>query len=318
MDQYGGVMNASDTSETSTPTVPGTSDASAPEDLITNSSDDSPVSAQAVATPTASTPTASMPTVSGGEAIPADSEPSLTGESLDVAPDDEMQPVSSAAAMADERADEQAEEQAKEQAKEQAEEQAEERDPSIDQMSSSDDQSSGQMERTGESPEAKNDGSDQPKKTRAPRTPKVAAPKAPEGGGSVGAIVERVVRLSALGEIQIAALGRLLNVGLPDDQIARLTRLTTASLGPSGTSGNESLATVLGLESANPIHVGVQLGRLAPTALPDVYRCVFALTGQTAPSLPRGDSAVFAVADALATLSTDEFVLARALTSALE
>lgn len=312
MDQYGGVMNASDTSETSTPTVPVTSDAPAlaGEDLITESSGDSSASMPTDSMPTDSMPTDSMPTDSDSGPITADSEPALTAESVGDTLDAEVQPLSSATAMADERADQQAHQQAGEQ--------AEERDPSVDQMSSSEDQSSGQMERTGEPPEAKGDGSDQPKKTRAPRTPKAAAPKTPEGGGSVGAIVERVVRLSALDEIQIAALGRLLNVGLPDDQIARLTRLTTASLGPSGTSGNESLATVLGLESANPIHVGVQLGRLAPTALPDVYRCVFALTGQTAPSLPRGDSAVFAVADALATLSSDEFVLARALTAALE
>jgi hypothetical protein len=155
------------------------------------------------------------------------------------------------------------------------------------------------------------------KKTRAPRTPK-APGKPVEAGGSIGTIVERVVRMTTLSDDHAAALGRLFNVSLPEDYVARLTRLTGASLGPIGSGAAEALAIVLGLESANPIHVGVQLGRLAATALPDVYRCAHALTGETAPALPKGDNAVFAVADVLATLTADDFALARALSSALE
>jgi hypothetical protein len=155
------------------------------------------------------------------------------------------------------------------------------------------------------------------KKTRAPRTPK-APGKPVEAGGSITTIVERVVRMTTLSDEHAAALGRLFNVSLPEDYVARLTRLTGASLGPIGSGAAEALSIVLGLESANPIHVGVQLGRLAATSLPDVYRCAHALTGETAPALPKGDNAVFAVADVLATLTTDDFALARALSSALE
>ena len=155
------------------------------------------------------------------------------------------------------------------------------------------------------------------KKMRAPRTPK-APGKPVEAGGSIGTIVERVVRMTTLSDEHAAALGRLFNVSLPEDYVARLTRLTGASLGPIGSGAAEALAIVLGLESANPIHVGVQLGRLAATSLPDVYRCAHALTGETAPALPKGDNAVFAVADVLATLTADDFALARALSSALE
>jgi hypothetical protein len=155
------------------------------------------------------------------------------------------------------------------------------------------------------------------KKTRVPRTPK-APGKPVEAGGSIGTIVERVVRMTTLSDEHAAALGRLFNVSLPEDYVARLTRLTGASLGPIGSGAAEALAIVLGLESANPIHVGVQLGRLAATSLPDVYRCAHALTGETAPALPKGDNAVFAVADVLATLTADDFALARALSSALE
>jgi hypothetical protein len=155
------------------------------------------------------------------------------------------------------------------------------------------------------------------KKARAPRTPK-APGKPVEAGGSIGSIVERVVRMTTLSDDHAAALGRLFNVSLPEDYVARLTRLTGASLGPIGSGAAEALAIVLGLESANPIHVGVQLGRLAATALPDVYRCAHALTGETAPALPKGDNAVFAVADVLATLTADDFALARALSAALE
>jgi hypothetical protein len=124
--------------------------------------------------------------------------------------------------------------------------------------------------------------------------------------------------MTTLSDDHAAALGRLFNVSLPEDYVARLTRLTGASLGPIGNGASEALTIVLGLESANPIHVGVQLGRLAATSLPDVYRCAHALTGETAPPLPKGDNAVFAVADVLATLTTDDFALARALSSALE
>ena len=155
------------------------------------------------------------------------------------------------------------------------------------------------------------------KKTRAPRTPK-AAGKPAEAGGSIGTIVERVVRMTTLTDEHAAALGRLFNVSLPEDYVARLTRLTGASLGPIGTGAVEALAIVLGLESANPIHVGVQLGRLAATSLPDVYRCAHALTGEPAPALPKGDHAVFAVADVLATLTVEDFALAKALSAALE
>jgi hypothetical protein len=155
------------------------------------------------------------------------------------------------------------------------------------------------------------------KKTRAPRTPKAPA-KPAEASGSIGTIVERVVRMTTLSDDHAAALGRLFNVSLPEDYVARLTRLTGASLGPIGSGAAEALAIVLGLESANPIHVGVQLGRLAAPSLPDVYRCAHALTGETAPALPKGDNAVFAVADVLATLTADDFALARALSSALE
>jgi hypothetical protein len=155
------------------------------------------------------------------------------------------------------------------------------------------------------------------KKPRASRTPKAPA-KPVEAAGSIITIVERVVRMTALSEEHGAALARLFNVSLPDDYIARLTRLTGASLGPIGSGAAEALTIVLGLESANPIHVGVQLGRLAATSLPDVYRCAHALTGETAPALPKGDNAVFAVADVLATLTADDFALARALSSALE
>jgi hypothetical protein len=154
------------------------------------------------------------------------------------------------------------------------------------------------------------------KRTRAPRAPKAPA-KSPEAG-SVAIVVERVVRLTLLGENEIAALGRLLNVGVPDDQVARLTRLTAVSLGAAGKTASEALAIVIGLEAANPIHVGVQLGRLAATALPDVYRCIHALTGETAPALAKGDQAVFAVADVLATLTPEAFTLAQALRSALD
>lgn len=155
------------------------------------------------------------------------------------------------------------------------------------------------------------------KKARAPRTPKVAN-KTAEPGGSIASIVERVVRMTALSEEHAAALGRLFSVTLPEDYVARLTRLTGASLGPIGSSASEALAIVLGLESANPIHVGVQLGRLAPSSLPDVYRCAYALTGEAAAPLPKGDTAVFAVADVLATLTNEDFALARALSTALE
>jgi hypothetical protein len=155
------------------------------------------------------------------------------------------------------------------------------------------------------------------KKTRAPRTPKVAG-KTAEAGGSITTIVERVVRMTALSDEHAAALGRLFSVSLPEDYVARLTRLTGASLGPIGSGASEALTIVLGLESANPIHVGVQLGRLAATSLPDVYRCAHALTGETAPPLPKGDNAVFAVADVLATLTTEDFALARTLSTALE
>lgn len=155
------------------------------------------------------------------------------------------------------------------------------------------------------------------KKTRAPRTPK-APGKPVEASGSIGTIVERVVRMTTLSDEHAAALGRLFNVSLPEDYVARLTRLTGASLGPIGSGAAEALAIVLGLESANPIHVGVQLGRLAATSLPDVYRCAHALTGETAPALPKGDNAVFAVADVLATLTADDFALAKALSTALE
>ncbi len=161
------------------------------------------------------------------------------------------------------------------------------------------------------------EATDGAKKTRAPRVPKAPA-KPVEAGGSIATIVERVVRLTTLSEEHSAALGRLFNVSLPEDYVPRLTRLTGASLGPIGSSASEALAIVLGLESANPIHVGVQLGRLAPTALPDVFRCAHALTGETAIALPKGDNAVFAVADVLATLTTDDFALAKALSSALE
>lgn len=153
------------------------------------------------------------------------------------------------------------------------------------------------------------------KKPRAPRAPK-AAPKPPEGG-SITAVVERAVRMTMLADVHAAALGRLFNISLPDDHIAKLTRLTGISLGQIGTSTAEALAIVLSLESANPIHVGVQLGRLPTTSLPDVYRCAHALTGATPPALPKGDSAVFAVADVLATLTADDFALARALSEAL-
>jgi hypothetical protein len=155
------------------------------------------------------------------------------------------------------------------------------------------------------------------KKQRASRTPKAPA-KPVEAAGSIITIVERVVRMTALSEEHGAALARLFNVSLPDDYVARLTRLTGASLGPIGSGAAEALTIVLGLESANPIHVGVQLGRLAATSLPDVYRCAHALTGEIAPALPKGDNAVFAVADVLATLTADDFALARALSSALE
>ncbi len=155
------------------------------------------------------------------------------------------------------------------------------------------------------------------KKPRAQRTPK-AAGKPVELGGSITTIVERVVRMTTLSDEHCAALGRLFNVSLPEDYVARLTRLTAASLGPIGNGAAEALAIVLGLESANPIHVGVQLGRLATASLPDVYRCAHALTGETAPALPKGDNAVFAVADVLATLTADDFALARALSTALE
>ena len=155
------------------------------------------------------------------------------------------------------------------------------------------------------------------KKTRAPRTAKTPG-KPVEAGGSIATIVERVVRMTTLTDEHAAALGRLFHVSLPEDYVARLTRLTGASLGPIGNSASEALGIVLGLESANPIHVGVQLGRLAATALPDVYRCVHALTGEPAPALPKGDNAVFAVADVLATLTSDDFALARALSTALE
>ncbi len=152
------------------------------------------------------------------------------------------------------------------------------------------------------------------KKPRAARAPKL--PITAEAS-SVTAIVERVVRLSTLDEAHTAALGRLFNITLPDERVARLTRLTAISLSPIGNSSAEALAIVLSLESANLIHVGVQLGRLAPTALPDVFRCAHALTGSTAPNLAKGDLAVFAVADVLATLTTDEFTLARALRESL-
>jgi hypothetical protein len=165
--------------------------------------------------------------------------------------------------------------------------------------------------------EASNSDQGEAKKTRAPRTPK-AASKTAEPGGSITSIVERVVRMTALSEEHAVALGRLFSVSLPDDYVARLTRLTGASLGPIGNGAAEALAIVLGLESANPIHVGVQLGRLAQSSLPDVYRCAHALTGEAAPPLPKGDTAVFAVADVLATLTTNDFALARALSSALE
>ena len=155
------------------------------------------------------------------------------------------------------------------------------------------------------------------KKARAPRTPK-APGKPVEAGGSIATIVERVVRMTTLSDEHAAALGRLFNVSLPEDYVARLTRLTGASLGPVGSGAAEALAIVLGLESANPIHVGVQLGRLAPTSLPDVYRCAHALTGEAAPALPKGDNAVFAVADVLATLTAEDFALAKALSAALE
>ncbi len=154
------------------------------------------------------------------------------------------------------------------------------------------------------------------KRTRAARAPK-AATKSPEAG-SVAVVVERVVRLTLLSDSEIAALGRLLNVGVPEEQVARLTRLTAVSLGAAGKTGSEALAIVIGLEAANPIHVGVQLGRLAATALPDVYRCIHALTGETAPALAKGDQAVFAVADVLATLTPEAFRLAQALRSALD
>lgn len=160
------------------------------------------------------------------------------------------------------------------------------------------------------------DSIDVGKKTRAPRVPK--APAKPTEAGSVTAIVERVVRLSSLDEAHVAALARLLNISLPDDQVARLTRLTAISLGPVGNNAAEALAIVLGLESANLIHVGVQLGRLAPAALPDVYRCAHALSGSSAPALPKGDPAVFAVADVLATLTTEDFTLARSLQESLQ
>lgn len=153
------------------------------------------------------------------------------------------------------------------------------------------------------------------KKPRAPRTPK--PPMAKNENSSVGAIVERVVRLTALDPAHADALGRLFAVALPEDNIVRLTRLTTTSLGPIGNAAAEALAIVVNLESANQIHVGVQLGRLAPAALPDVYRCAHALTGEQAGPLPKGDNAVFAVADALATLTAAEFAVARALVSAL-
>jgi hypothetical protein len=155
------------------------------------------------------------------------------------------------------------------------------------------------------------------KKARAPRMSK-ASSKPVEAGGSITTIVERVVRMTTLNDEHSAALARLFNVSLPEDYVARLTRLTGASLGPIGSSAAEALTIVLGLESANPIHVGVQLGRLAATSLPDVYRCAHALTGETAVALPKGDNAVFAVADVLATLTAEDFVLARALSSALE
>ena len=161
------------------------------------------------------------------------------------------------------------------------------------------------------------DQADVAKKTRAPRVPK-APTKPVEAAGSITTIVERVVRMTTLSDEHSAALARLFNVSLPEDYVARLTRLTAASLGPLGSGAAESLTIVLGLESANPIHVGVQLGRLAPTSLPDVYRCAHALTGETAPALPKGDTAVFAVADVLATLTTSDFALAKALSAALE
>jgi hypothetical protein len=153
------------------------------------------------------------------------------------------------------------------------------------------------------------------KKARAPRAPK-AAPK-PVEGGSITAVVERAVRMTLLADEHAAALGRLFNISLPDDHIAKLTRLTGISLGQIGTTTAEALAIVLSLESANPIHVGVQLGRLPITSLPDVYRCAHALTGSTPPALPKGDSAVFAVADVLATLTAEDFALARSLSVAL-
>lgn len=161
------------------------------------------------------------------------------------------------------------------------------------------------------------DQADGAKKTRAPRVPK-APTKPVEAAGSITTIVERVVRMTTLSDEHSAALARLFNVSLPEDYVARLTRLTAASLGPIGSGAAESLTIVLGLESTNPIHVGVQLGRLAPTSLPDVYRCAHALTGETAPALPKGDTAVFAVADVLATLTTSDFALAKALSAALE
>ncbi len=168
---------------------------------------------------------------------------------------------------------------------------------------------------TADSPTA--DLVDGTKKARAPRTPKAPA-KPAEPGGSITTIVERVVRMTTLSDDHAAALARLFNVSLPEDYVARLTRLTGASLGPIGNGASEALTIVLGLESANPIHVGVQLGRLAATSLPDVYRCAHALTGEPAPALPKGDNAVFAVADVLATLTAEDFALARALSSALE
>jgi hypothetical protein len=168
-----------------------------------------------------------------------------------------------------------------------------------------------------DSPESATKEAEGAKKARAPRMPKTPS-KPVEAGGSITTIVERVVRMTTLSDEHAAALGRLFNVSLPEDYVARLTRLTGASLGPIGNGAAEALTIVLGLESANPIHVGVQLGRLAATSLPDVYRCAHALTGETAVALPKGDNAVFAVADVLATLTGEDFALARALSAALE